>query len=86
MIASLLGYAVPMVISMVTTPIVLKALGISAYGLVSLVNVIIGYLTVMDMGLDMPITKYLAEDRAKVGNDSANRMLNNALQNNSKNI
>ena len=80
MIASLLGYAVPMVISMVTTPIVLKALGISAYGLVSLVNVIIGYLTVMDMGLDMPITKYLAEDRAKVDNDSANRMLNNALQ------
>ena len=80
MIASLLGYAVPMIISMVTTPIVLKALGISAYGLVSLVNVIIGYLTVMDMGLDLPITKYLAEDRAKVDNDSANRMLNNALQ------
>jgi O-antigen/teichoic acid export membrane protein len=80
MIASLLGYAVPMVISIVTTPIILNALGISAYGLVSLVNVIIGYLTVMDMGLDLPITKYLAEDRAKVDNDSANRMLNNALQ------
>jgi O-antigen/teichoic acid export membrane protein len=80
MLASLFGYAVPMLISLVTTPIVLKALGISAYGLVSLVNVIIGYLTVMDMGLDLPITKYLAEDRAKVDNDSANRMLNNALQ------
>jgi O-antigen/teichoic acid export membrane protein len=80
MLASLLGYAVPMVISMVTTPIVLKALGVSAYGLVSLVNVIIGYLTVMDMGLDLPITKYLAEDQAKVDNDAANRMLNNAFQ------
>lgn len=80
MFSSLLGYAVPMVISMVTTPIVLKALGITAYGLVSLVNVIIGYLTVMDMGLDLPITKYLAEDRAKVDNESANLMLNNALQ------
>ena len=80
MLASLFGYAVPMVISMVTTPIVLKALGISAYGLISLVNVIIGYLTVMDMGLDLPITKYLAEYRAKVDNESANQMLNNALQ------
>jgi len=80
MLASLLGYAVPMLISMLTTPIVLKELGISAYGLVSLVNVIIGYLTVMDMGLDLPITKYLAEDRAKFDNDSANRMLNNTLQ------
>jgi O-antigen/teichoic acid export membrane protein len=80
MLSSLLGYAVPMVISMVTTPIVLKALGITAYGLISLVNVVIGYLTVMDMGLDLPITKYLAEDRARVDDDSANLMLNNALQ------
>jgi O-antigen/teichoic acid export membrane protein len=80
MLASLLGYSVPMVISMITTPMVLKSLGVTAYGLISLINVIIGYLTVLDMGLDLPITKYLAEDQAKFDNEGANRMLNNALQ------
>jgi len=80
MLASLIGYAVPMIISLVTTPIVLKELGVTAYGLTSLIGVIIGYLTVMDMGLDLPITKYLAEDNAKVDTEAANRMLNTTLQ------
>ena len=80
MISSFLGYGIPMVVSMVTTPIVLNLLGVSAYGLISLISVIIGYLTVIDMGLDLPITKYLAEDRAKSDNNAANLMLNNALQ------
>ena len=80
MISSLLGYAIPMAIAMITTPMVLEGLGVSAYGLVSLINVIIGYLTVMDMGLDLPITKYLAEDKAKADNESANKLLNNAFQ------
>lgn len=80
MISSLIGYAVPMVINLVVIPILLSALGETAYGLQSLVAVIIGYLTVMDMGLDYPITKYLAEDHAKKDTESANRMLNNSLQ------
>lgn len=80
MISSLLGYAVPMAIAMITTPMVLEGLGVSAYGLVSLINVIIGYLTIMDMGLDLPITKYLAEDKAKADNEAANKLLNNAFQ------
>ncbi len=76
-ISSLLGYGIPMLVSLVTTPIVLRELGVSAYGLVSLVGVITGYLTVMDMGLDLPITKYLAEDHAKRDTHSANLILNN---------
>lgn len=80
MLSSLFGYAIPMIISLVTTPIVLNELGVSAYGLISLVSVIIGYLTVMDMGLDLPITKYLAEDQAKADTKAGNLMLNNTLQ------
>jgi O-antigen/teichoic acid export membrane protein len=72
MLASMAGYAVPMIISLITTPLVLNALGVTAYGLISLVSVIIGYLTVMDMGLDLPITKYQAEDQAKVDTGAAN--------------
>ena len=80
MLSSLFGYAVPMIISLVTTPIVLNQLGVASYGLISLVSVIIGYLTVMDMGLDLPITKYLAEDQAKADTKAGNLMLNNTLQ------
>lgn len=80
MVSSMLGYAIPMIISLVTTPLVLNELGVSAYGLISLVAVITGYLSVMDVGLDLPITKYLAEDQAKADKSSANLMLNNTLQ------
>jgi O-antigen/teichoic acid export membrane protein len=80
MLSSLLGYAIPMVINLVSTPLLLDAVGETAFGLQSLVAVIIGYLTVMDMGLDLPITKYLAEDHARNDTASANKMLNNTLQ------
>ena len=80
MLSSLFGYAVPMIISLVTTPIVLSQLGVESFGLISLVSVIIGYLSVMDMGLDLPITKYLAEDQAKADTKAGNLMLNNTLQ------
>ena len=80
MLSSAAGYVVPMVVNLITTPLLLKALGESAYGLQSLVSVIIGYLTFMDMGLDLPITKYLAEDRARKDKLSENHLLSTTLQ------
>lgn len=80
MMASVFGYGLPMIISIFTTPVVLNELGITAYGLINIVAVITGYLSVMDAGLDLPITKYLAEDQAKSDKSAANLMLNNTLQ------
>lgn len=80
MIASAAGYVVPMVINLVTTPLLLLSLGDAAFGLQSLVAVIIGYLTFMDMGLDLPITKLLAEDRARQDIPSENYLLSTTLQ------
>jgi O-antigen/teichoic acid export membrane protein len=65
MAASLVGYVVPMLINLVATPLLLRRLGAAAFGLQSLVAVIIGYMAIMDMGLDLPIIKYLAEDSAR---------------------
>ena len=73
------GYIVPMFVNLISIPLLLRGLGESAFGLQSLVAVIIGYLTIMDMGLAWPITKYLAEDRAKNDDESANRMLSTTL-------
>lgn len=80
MLSSGAGYAVPMLVNFITTPLLLRALGEAAFGLQSLVAVIVGYLMFMDMGLDLPIIKLLAEDRACQDAKSENRLLNTTLQ------
>jgi O-antigen/teichoic acid export membrane protein len=79
MFSSGMSYAVPMAVNLFATPYIVKSLGTAAYGLQNLVNLIIGYLTIMDMGLDIAVTKNLAEDRAKQENESENRLLNTSL-------
>lgn len=69
-----------MLVNLITTPLLLKTLGETAYGLQSLVAVIIGYMTFMDMGLDLPITKFLAEDRARKDKLAENHLLSTTLQ------
>ena len=68
MLAGMAGYAVPMLVNLIATPFLLRGLGEAAFGLQSLVAVIIGYLTIMDMGLAWPIIKFLAEDHARKDN------------------
>jgi len=80
MLSSATGYVVPMLVNLITTPFLLRALGEAAYGLQSLVAVIIGYLTFMDMGLELPITKLLAEDRARRDRDAENHLLSTTIQ------
>jgi O-antigen/teichoic acid export membrane protein len=75
----MLGFIIPMAISFVTAPILIHQLGEAAYGLQSLAGVVIGYFAVMDFGLDLPITKYLAEDRASGDTDAQNRLLSTTL-------
>jgi O-antigen/teichoic acid export membrane protein len=80
MLSSAAGYTVPMLVNLITTPPLLQALGEAAYGLQSLVAVIIGYLTFMDMGLDLPIIKLLAADRARRDADAESHLLSTTLQ------
>lgn len=74
------GYFLPMMINFIATPVVLSKLGPEGYGIQSLVNVIMGYLMVADMGLDIPITKLLAEYTIKSDFTQRNKLLNNTLQ------
>lgn len=80
MLSSAAGYVVPMLVNLVTTPLLLRALGETAYGLQSLAAVVVGYLTFMDMGLGLPIIKLLAEDRAHREADAENSLLSTTLQ------
>lgn len=68
-----------MAMNLFFTPLIVKNLGSESYGLQSLVNVIIGFLMVADMGLDIPVTKSVAEFRAKNETIKLNELLNSTL-------
>jgi O-antigen/teichoic acid export membrane protein len=74
------GYILPIGLNIFFTPIIIKNLGSEAYGLQSLVNVIIGFLMVADMGLDIPVTKLVSEYSVKENPIMLNKLLNTTLQ------
>lgn len=79
MVTNATGLVVPLFINFITTPILLRLLGQEGYGLQSLALVISGYLAIMDLGMDIPITKLLAGDHALGDRRLANQLLNTTL-------
>lgn len=79
-IGALLSYAnllISNIVGILYTPIMLRLMGPSEYGLYSLVATVVGYLTVLDMGLGNAIVRYIAKYRAlndKEGEYSLNGM------------
>lgn len=80
MLSGAVGYVIPMILNLAFTPIIVSKLGHDAFGLQSLVNVIIGYLMIADMGLDIPVTRYIAEYNAKGDNVRMVKLLSSTLQ------
>ena len=80
MLASAVGYVAPVLINLFATPFLLRGLGETGYGLQNLVGVIAGYFALLDMALDIPICKFLAEDHARGDIESENRLLSTTLQ------
>lgn len=66
---NVLGQAVPLVVGLAAMPIITKALGDTRFGLLALMWAIIGYFSVLDLGLGRATTKFVAE--ALAGHDSA---------------
>lgn len=64
-ILSYISIGLTNVIGLVITPFIVKSLGDSEYGLYSLIGALIGYLTVMDLGLNNTIIRYVSKFRAE---------------------
>ncbi len=64
-ILSYINLAIGTIIPFVYTPIMLRILGQSEYGLYSLSNSVIGYLTLLSFGLGSTIVRYLSKYRAE---------------------
>ncbi|RJF98368.1 oligosaccharide flippase family protein [Noviherbaspirillum saxi] len=61
---NLSGSAIPMVVALATVPLLIGALGVEGFGIVTLVGSIIGYFGVLDINLSAGSIKYLAEHHA----------------------
>ena len=61
---NLSGSALPMVVALATVPLLIGALGVEGFGIVTMVSSVIGYFGVLDINLSSGAIKYLAEHHA----------------------
>jgi O-antigen/teichoic acid export membrane protein len=61
---NLSGSALPSIAALVTIPLLIGALGVEGFGIVTLVGSVIGYFGVLDVNLSAGAIKYLAEHHA----------------------
>jgi O-antigen/teichoic acid export membrane protein len=73
-----INYVFPILFSIFITPIVVYKLGVTDYGVYVLVNTIIGFLGLLDLGLSTALIKYISEYRAKGDNASLQVLLESA--------
>jgi O-antigen/teichoic acid export membrane protein len=58
---NLVGRVWPLLLGLITTPYVINELGLEPYGVLSLVGTVLGYLVLLDLGLNTSLIKYLAQ-------------------------
>ncbi len=67
------------IISVATVPFIVNKLGYDAYGVLSLVFMVLGYFAFMDLGLGEAVIKYVSHYHALKNYDKMNRILNSIL-------
>ena len=75
---AVLSYAnilVTLLIGLLYTPVMLRLLGQTEYGLYSLIGSTAGYLSVLDLGLGNTIVRYISKNRV-IGNKNSEAELN----------
>lgn len=63
---NILGQIVPMIVGIVTIPIIIRGLGVERFGVLSLAWVVVGYFSLFDLGIGRALTKFVAD---KLGAD-----------------
>jgi O-antigen/teichoic acid export membrane protein len=62
---NLIGQGLPLVVAVVTIPLIIQGLGVQRFGLLSLAWVVLGYFAIFDLGLGRATTKFVAEALGK---------------------
>ncbi len=76
---SSLGYAFPLLAALATIPIMIGALDIDLYGLYVICTSLIGFMTLVDLGIGQTVIKYVAEYEATQQQAKVQPVLNVAL-------
>ncbi|OKY52776.1 oligosaccharide flippase family protein [Megasphaera cerevisiae] len=74
-ILSYVNIIASLLVGLVYTPIMLRLLGQSEYGLYSLIGSVVGYLSILDLGLSNTIVRYIARNRV-TNSDTSEAELN----------
>src|SRR5690606_28939862 len=74
-ILSYLSIIISLVVSLIYTPLVIRYLGQSEYGLYALIGSFSAYFSILDLGLGNTIVRYTARNRA-IGNKDEESKLN----------
>lgn len=75
---SLVGFGAPIIVSIITLPLIIKGLGVGEYGVLILVNTIIGFLSLLDLGLSAGLSKYVTHYKAVGDQGNLQKIVNNA--------
>ena len=68
---NLLGQIVPMVVAIVTIPIIIRGMGVERFGVLSLVWVVVGYFSLFDLGIGRALIKFVSD---KLGTSEEHRI------------
>lgn len=58
---NLFGYGAPLIFAVFSIPLIVKAIGVERFGILTLAWILTGYLSLLDMGLGRALTKIVAE-------------------------
>ena len=61
---SFFGYSLPVIYSIAITPVIIRGLGITDYGILVIINTINGFLGLVDLGIGLALIKYASEYRS----------------------
>jgi O-antigen/teichoic acid export membrane protein len=74
----LFGYFMPMIFSVIATPVIVNSLGVKQYGLMVFVNSLFGILGLLDMGVSTATIKHIAEYRGTQNTEGSVRTVRTA--------
>jgi len=67
---NLAGNLLPMLVAVVTIPIIIEGIGVERFGVLTLAWMVVGYFSLFDMGLGRATTKFVADYLARDDHDS----------------
>lgn len=73
-----IGYVFPILFSVFITPVMVHRLGVEDYGIYILVNTIMAFLGLLDLGLGVALIKYISQYQAEGNSEGLKNLINSA--------